>query len=273
MAHNLSPMWPHFVNLSHRTWEALVLASGTSTFGIFLFSIAIPVVTSVLTAAVEWKRKSRKEVIRDSLKSGGIVLVALIVVLGMTYLGFFVPTVYNDHQTLAKQVEDLSRKNKERSDELETHRHGMVTTDPVFPNTIYLLEAFRMYRVPIGHDAKCTIYVTAPPEAEAIASMTAQFQINVSNCSTFGPMGTDLPPSMQKEALEGSTPGFVTINAPEGDRAADELMNRLTSVFRVKRGYREVPKGRLAEYPTSNAIWIQFGSQAAFASELRERGK
>lgn len=263
----------HFLNLAHRNWEALVSVSGTSTFGIFLFSIAIPLITVFLTAAVEWKKKSRRLVIQDSVNAGGIVLVALIVVLGFTYFGFFVPTIYNDHQTLAKKVDELSKKSKELSADLETHRHGMVTTDPVFPNTIYLLEAFRMYRVALGQKAKCTVYVTAPPEAEALASMTAQFQINVSNCATFGPMGTDLPPSMQKEALEGTTRGFVTINAPEGDRAADELTSRLASVFRVKRGYREIPKGRLAEYPTGHFVWIQFGPQSAFASEHREQNK
>jgi hypothetical protein len=45
----------------------------------------------------------------------------------------------------------------------------MVTTDPVFPNTIYLLQAFDIYRhAEKGHT--CVVYLTAPPQDSIMAS-------------------------------------------------------------------------------------------------------
>lgn len=276
MAHNHWPMWNYYCSLFKDCWEAFRASLGTTSLG-FVAPLIVSVLSIAITLFIVLKKQGKEAMLKRWREDAAIALRVTLVVTAVVYVPIFVwssiHTIYGQHESLAVQVKNLEQKNKALELDLELHRHGMVTGDPVFPNTIYLLEAFRMYRVALGYDAKCTIYVTAPPEADAIASMTAQFQINVSNCATFGPMGTDLPPSMQKEALEGSTPGFVTINAPENDRAADELMNRLNSVFRVKRGYREIPRGRLAEYPRSNAIWIQFGSQSAFASELRERGK
>jgi hypothetical protein len=42
-------MWPHFLNLVRLDWNNLVKAAGTTTFGIVLFSVAVPLVTSAIT--------------------------------------------------------------------------------------------------------------------------------------------------------------------------------------------------------------------------------
>lgn len=267
-------MWLHFVNLSLRTWHALVQAFGTTTLGFFLFALVVPILTAVLTALWFYFRHHRewKAITASAVRTGFTTLAAVVLVVCVSYVVCFIPTVYEDHQLLAKRLVELAKENKALRKDLEVHRHGMVTSDAVFANTIYLLQAFRMYRHAIGPDAKCTIYVTAPPDAAAVASLTTQFQISVSNCATFGPMD-NASPSGQHETTEGSKPGFVTINAPEGDRGADELMSQLTHVFRVDRGYKSIPKGRLAEAPQSNAIWMQFGQGATFESELREAKK
>jgi hypothetical protein len=126
-----------------------------------------------------------------------------------------------------------------------------------------------MYRIALGPDTKCTVYVTAPPTSEALASMVAQFQIAVTNCATFGPPGMDTP-TLLKEALQSSSPGVLTVNAPENSKAADELTAKLAPHFRVKRGFKEIPKGRLAEQ-SPEYVWLQFGENAAFSSELTEQ--
>ncbi len=172
-------------------------------------------------------------------------------------------TEINEKSSIAAQNEILMKS-------VQSRRHGLDTTEPVFANTIYLLQAFRMYRVALGHDAKCTIYVTAPPDSLPTASMVAQFSIATSNCATAGPHGGDLTPTLEKEVLEGSVPGMVIVHAAEGDKTAHVLVNQLTHVFRVKRGYKSIPKGRISETYPPNRIWLQFGVNTRFASELRE---
>jgi len=174
-------------------------------------------------------------------------------------------------QTEINQSSSIAEENATLETLVQSRRHSLDTTEPVFPNIIYLLKAFRMYRFAIGHDTKCTVYITAPPGSTQFASMVAQVSIATSNCATFGPHGDQLTPTLEKEALEGSVPGVITIHAAEHDRAADKLLNSLASVFRVKRGYKPIAQGRLADSVPSNYIWLQFGANTRPGSELREQ--
>jgi len=180
--------------------------------------------------------------------------------------------VYEEQHTKADSLEnDLKATRIEagtlRTD-LEHHRHSIATDDPVFPNIIYLLQAFRMFRIELGPTTKCTVYVTAPPESVSIAGVVAQFSIATSNCGTFGPMGTNLPPSILKTIMEGAIPETVIVNASEHDKAADRLTTELSHVFRVERGYKQIPPGQIAQVE-SKYVWLQFGKGTQFASELR----
>ena len=65
-------------------------------------------------------------------------------------------------------------------------KHSISTTDPVFPNIIYLLQAFNLYRHSLN-GAPGVIKISAPPESQPVASMMAQFSNSVSGCYTFGP--------------------------------------------------------------------------------------
>lgn len=52
----------------------------------------------------------------------------------------------------ARNLERPSRRNilrienEELQSQLERHRHSVITTDPVFPNIIYMLQTFHIYR-------------------------------------------------------------------------------------------------------------------------------
>jgi len=239
------------------TWR-LVVGGPVSTL------LVVGVVTGV--ALLFYRNLAGTEAMRDQLRmtvSG--IAAALAVGLGVLSVNLCLLTpmkLYEEQAAVAQRVPELER-------ELTHRRHTIDTSDPVFPNIIYLLQAFRMYRVALGPDTKCTVYITAPPNSAATASMIEQFSIATSNCGTFGPLATDSP-SLEKEALEGSTPGMITLHAPEGNKSADALFNALTPHFRMKRGYKTIPAGRLADAPQENYVWLQFGTGVRFDSELRE---
>jgi hypothetical protein len=268
-------MWSYYAGVLERTWGALMSAYGTSTLGFWAFSIAVPVLTYALFVSGRWILLTRRgessqvgAVARESLWTGVCTFAAVGLITAAGFVWMALRTVYLDNgliRTATKQVRALEQ-------ELNVRKHTISTEDPVFPNLIYLLEAFRMYRNALGPQTKCTVYVTAPADSVPTASLVAQFQIAVSNCATAGPMGTDLPPSMQKEDLDGAVPGVVTVNAPENDGPADRLVGDLVHVFRVKRGYRSIPRGRLADtYPMEHYVWLQFGQNTSFQSEARQQ--
>jgi hypothetical protein len=252
-----------------RAWNSFQEALGANTLSTAVSILAT--VAAIIGAVYFTLRRDGKAAMLVRLKEEWWTV---------TRIGFFVIVVVHGPLFIWKgllvtlQTDQLALKNATSENqrlklELDAHRHAISTRDPVFPNTIYLLQAFRMYRVALGPSTRCTVYVTSPPDSAATASMVAQLQIAVSNCATFGPMGTDMP-ALSKEALEGSTPGFITVNARENSKAADELAARLSPHFKVKRGYKEIPKGRLADI-VPEQVWLQFGENTRFASELRQR--
>lgn len=177
--------------------------------------------------------------------------------------------LYEEQKEIAKNVPKLKVA-------LERKTHGLDTNDPVFGNTITVLNAFRMYRIGIGHGNKCTIFITSPESSIHIARTISQLQIAVSDCMTFGPV-VEESPSRQRENMEGAISGFLIINAPESDIAANALMD-LSPSLPVKRGYRLIPKGRIAIEPfvsrtdrsTGNYIWLQFGIGVKWNSQLTQ---
>src|SRR5258705_7908488 len=119
----------------------------------------------------------------------------------ISFGAFLVRTVYDLHQTLADTNQRLIASNENLSTDLEIRKYSISTADPVFPNTIYMLQAFNIYRHALA-GAPCQIKVIAPPESAAMASMIAQFSNSVSGCSTFGPMDSRMNPDVEKETRD-----------------------------------------------------------------------
>src|SRR5207247_8245930 len=114
-------------------------------------------------------------------------------------------------QSLVSQVATLNRSNAELTKELEIRNHSMVTNQPVFTNTIYLLMAFDMYR----HAQKgkpCVLMITAPHDSNPMASMVAHFSNSVSDCMTFGPMDPEAEPDAEKRASDGMIPDKIVFH-------------------------------------------------------------
>jgi hypothetical protein len=165
--------------------------------------------------------------LRTSPKGGGVgvsIIVALAVVMWSIFL---VRTDYDDHMQLIAERASGLRRISQLERELQAHRHSVSTSDPVFPNLIYMLQAFAVFRGEV-HGESCVVRITAPATAQPLASVFAQFSVSTSNCATFGP---DAPlntnPDIKSEALDGMVPDAIVFHAQREDRAANELFMRL----------------------------------------------
>lgn len=249
------------------TWAILV----GSPLSMFIVSLAIFCITLLI-----FRKLAGVEAMRDRLRAtASLVIATCLIGVAVFFSNLLLITpkwMYGEQRELAqvlrRERDELIKRNTFLAEALQHRKHSIDTTDPVFPNIIYLLQAFRMYRNALGHGAKCTIYITAPPDSVPAARMVAQFSIATSNCATFGPHGIDLTPTLEQEALEGSIPGIIIAHAPEHHRATDILVNHLNPHFRVKRGYKTFPEGRIAKTSPHNNIWLQFGANTRFNSEL-----
>lgn len=156
------------------------------------------------------------------------------------------------------------------TNELAIRRHSLQTDDPVFPNTIYLLEAFNIYRH-ARNGEPCVIRVTAPTRnAAAMASMVAQFSDSVSDCLTFGPdMNFDLNPGLEKEVTDGMVQDAIVFHAARDDIGANVLFSRLGEHIKLIRSYKlavfaySIPKQK----GPVRLIWLQFGPDVRWNSQ------
>jgi hypothetical protein len=223
---------------------------------------------------IEYRRGKDKrplgKALITSLVLGAVLFVCVVAFVATTYAYFVVRTVYDDHQYLVAQVRRLSESNKTLSADLKWHKHGITTTDPVFPNLTYMLQAFSIYRHALNGQP-CVVMVTAPRESAALASTVAQFSNSVSNCSTFGPIDTTLNPDAETATMTGMVPDMVVFHAERNDKAADALISALGNQIRVKRSYTPPPKNYytlpVGTLPV-HVVWLQFGTNSKWNSEL-----
>ena len=213
---------------------------------------------------------SFRKAILSSIWPGGAFLAAG--VFGLVLLAFVVfagVTIYADHQSLVSQNVELRRRKTDLESTLHKKTHSLDTTDPVFPNIIYLLEAFNVFRH-ANKGVPCVVRLTAPPDSLPMASMVAQFSNSVSGCYTFGPEGPGNP-DLDKIAIEGMIPDAIVFHAARDDKAADELFNRLSNQIQLRRSYEipnEIRNYRIPEQGQEHIIWLQFGTRVKWNSEL-----
>ena len=260
-------MWNHFLNLLGHSWDAMVRETGTTTLGFLVWTLAVTLFGWLANLAWKWVQLNRQKsdrpfrtALSDSIWPGVLTAIGLGTLILLTFEGFFVRTVYDIHQSLAETNRQLVASNSSLTAELEIRKHSISTSDPVFPNTIYMLQAFNIYRHALG-GAHCQIKVTAPPESGALASMIAQFSNSVSGCNTFGPMETRTNPDVEKETRDGMDPDLLILHADRGDKAADQLFMNLGNQIQMKRSY-DLPPGSLKGF-----IWLQFGPNTKWNSD------
>ncbi len=175
------------------------------------------------------------------------------------------------------RITACDKNNVEVKQQLELRKHNIVTGDPLFVNTIYLLQAFNIYRHALN-GKKCVLMITAPAESKnrsATASMITQFSNSVSGCFTFGPMDANADPDVEKRAEAGMVPDKLVFHADRGNAAAEQLFTNLGNLIQLKRSYDVPPaaaRAHLYNIPNQgdeNLIWLQFGSNVKWNEQLR----
>lgn len=194
-------------------------AFGTTTLGFIVWTLLLGAVGWGVNVAALWYKLSKSkaphplsQALREPLLAGKFLAPGVGVILTASYAYFFARTVYQDHQSLVSRIAVLSKTNAGMTRELEVRQHSMVTSDPLFPNTIYLLQAFDSYRH-AQNGRPCVIMLSAPPDSNGMASMVAQFTNSVSGCFTFGPLEPDLSPDIEKRTTDGMIPDRIVFHA------------------------------------------------------------
>jgi hypothetical protein len=173
------------------------------------------------------------------------------------------------NKALANANNDLDQRYTNLQTRFELKRHSIDTTDPVFPNIIYLLQAFDIYRH-ARNGTPCVVMVTATPDSAPLASVVAQFSNSVSDCYTFGPMVGNLDPDVEKQTTTGMVPNMIVFHQDRDDKAAGQLVNSLGNYLQLKVSY-ELPTKRNYSVPEKGKeklVWLQFGTGVKWNSEL-----
>ncbi len=156
MADNLGPMWlHHLINLPGRSWHAMTAATSTNTLGFIVWTVAITAMGWVATTAARWLELKREKVsepfrkaVLGSATAGAFLGAGVFILVVVAWGIFIIRTVYYDHQGLVTIRNQLLIKNRQLCAELKWRQHNISTTDAVFPNIIYMLQAFNGFYRP-----------------------------------------------------------------------------------------------------------------------------
>jgi hypothetical protein len=263
-----------------RTWLVFVAQDVGSTGRGFINATAVTVLcilaAIVSTAFVHGLEAMWKHIAESAAIALVSLPVAILLVYGTQFIYRAAHVGYENHQSLAQANGNLKAENRALATDLEARKHGISTSDPVFGNIIYLLQAFSVFRNAL-HGQPCVVRVTAPPQSLALASTIAQFQIATSNCFTFGPdPNIRMNPDLDKEATEGMVNDAIVFHADRDDTAANELFMRLSNQITLQRSYEPDP---LHSYQLPNGlsdvhtVWLQFGPDVKWNSERYPVGR
>ena len=115
-----------------------------------------------------------------------------------------------------------------------------------------------------------SVSVTALDESVPKASTIAQLSIQASNCSTFGPVPSDMDPDQKTLALSGMVPDAIVFHATRDDGPALRLFDELGNQIRLVRSY-DLPANPKYQMPPggyAHTIWLQFGNNVKWNSQL-----
>jgi len=258
----------------------MVRATGTTTLGFALWTVAFTAVGWASGVVAKWyELKNRRspnplgQAVRESARAGEFLAIGVGAVVVVAYGLFVAGTIFEDHESLVRTNHVLAASKADLQRDLDVRKHTMVTTDPVFPNTIYLLQAFSGYRYAEA-GRPCVIMLSAPISTNSMPSMIAQFSNSVSGCTTFGPVDASSDPDVETRARRGMVSDKIVFHAAHGNQGADRLFTNLSNLIQLTRSY-ELPspaeRSRLYRIPQQgeeDLIWLQFGPDVKWNEQL-----
>lgn len=126
-------MWPHFINLLHRAWNAMTGSTSTNTLGFILWTIALTAVLWLAAVGANWWKR-RKEVGAFREAFAGSLVSGIFSAIGVTFLvlavlGWFtVRTIYDDHQWQMGRKQELEKKVPARENEIQNLKSKLEAT-------------------------------------------------------------------------------------------------------------------------------------------------
>lgn len=252
----------------------MIRATGTTTAGFFQWTVLLTAAIWFATVLAKWfqeriikkvKAYNFVEALKDSLITGifiGLMLV-FVVLVSLTYYLF--KTVYYDHQLLVSKVNSLTSDNSRLEVKVEEKRQNLDVRDPAFLNMTNTIQAFMIYRRDIGPDASCMI-LTSSLDNSYLAYLVMVFGVIGANCPNGNLLNIGVKPQdLDVENAKGEVPSIVVLHALPESKGVDRLVTNLGNLFQVRRSYKMPSK---ATSIPENTIWLQFGTNAKWNSQL-----
>jgi hypothetical protein len=238
----------HFVNLLLRSWHAMTNATGTTTLGFLVWTIAIAIVAwmvSVVAKLIEL-RKQRGErpfqrAVSASLLSAGLSFGSIFTVVVFVWAGFVILTVYDDHQALVKRNQELLGKGNGNP--------YAIFANNQYASTINTFMAFawleNLNTQPEDKNA-CHLRITAPSENVQVAQVLSSIA-RAAHCFVESPD----PFMIDHSAPVSET---VLIHVPQNRKERLGFATAMSNAFNVK------TSTDLPAESQQNLIWVQIGS-------------
>lgn len=103
--------------------------------------------------------------LKATIRTGVINVVSIVLLLLIVWSAFVIYTLYANHMEFVRDLTATRAQVGQLQNDLEFHRHNLVTTDPVFSNIAYMLQAFASFRGrtrTTDGQPDCQIKITAP---------------------------------------------------------------------------------------------------------------
>ncbi len=288
------PEWhPQLVRFTDRVWRTFITYNAGSTSPGFISSILFSILGVAIVALYIAFSKGLKAMRDHVIESTAMAILGLATMAFAIYGTQFAWEVahcgYEDHRNLVsenrnlksgaanlvdptgrdEEIASLKKQLAASESELSARKQAPSVNDPAFQNIDRVLSAFQSYRITQG-GKPCVVWITAPPDSNAIATFVATLSNSVSGCFTFGPFGRGNPDD-DEEADGGMKSGMILVHAPRAYAPADGVARFLDQVIPVQRNYLALSttfdhyqnQGKMGE----QVLWLQFGSKVRWRSE------
>ncbi len=241
-------------------WGAMVAASGTTTFGLLLWTAGVALAVWIAAVVYEWNAiESRPRTIRMALgKSRPVAVGGIAVFLLITFVWgvFILRTVYYERAGMRWAYAREVQRNQELSSQIRLRNRGITTDDPAYMGLVQILRQFQGYGSAM-QGKPCTIVFTSEPDSLRIAQAIAEASALVSKCSTFGPDAPEMPDSISNKE-EGMVSGVIVVHSTRENHAAILFQRGLGNLLPTRYSYLAPKNPSFAL--TDNVMWLQFGN-------------
>jgi hypothetical protein len=126
-------MWPHFINLLFRSWNAMTGSTSTNTLGFILWTIALTAILWLAAVCADWwKRRNEANAFREafagSLVSGIFSAIGVTVLVLLVWGWFIMRTVFDDHQWQVGQRQQLEKQIPAQENEIQGLKSKLAAT-------------------------------------------------------------------------------------------------------------------------------------------------